>query len=155
LSISSLEGGLRRVTNRGCSHFYVYIKSDMKNYPNHYYNERLKMYARELRSETVSRAEKYIWKALLSRKQASGIRFLRQRPIDRFIVDFFAPEIRLIIEIDGSSHINKGEYDRYREDKLRSLGYELIRFSEGEVLQDIDRIAEQLLHVIHCLNQDD
>ena len=89
---------------------------------------------------------------MLSRKQ-TGERFLRQRPIDQFIVDFFAPEIGLIIEIDGNSHANKGEYDRYREDKLKSLGYELLRFSEGEVINNLDEVHRQLMHTIYCLKQ--
>jgi very-short-patch-repair endonuclease len=123
----------------------------MSEYSNNYYNKKLKHYARELRSETVSQAEKYMWKALLSRRQSAGIRFLRQRPIDRFIVDFFAPEIGLIIEIDGSSHHDKGEYDRYREDRLRSLGFELIRFKEGEVIQDIDTVGLSVRFTVDCL----
>ncbi|MDH4471796.1 MAG: endonuclease domain-containing protein [Fluviicola sp.] len=124
----------------------------MNAFTHHHYNPRLKEFARELRTETISRAEKLIWKAVLSRKQ-TGERFLRQRPIDQFIVDFFAPEIGLIIEIDGSSHANKGEYDRYREDKLKSLGYQLIRFSEGDVIHNLDEVHVRLRHVIHCLRQ--
>jgi very-short-patch-repair endonuclease len=117
---------------------------------NHHYNKNLKFYARELRSETVSRAEKYIWKALLSRKQTE-IRFLRQRPIDNFIVDFFAPELCLIVEVDGSSHLNKGDYDAYRQEKLEKLGYTILRFQEGDVLNDLDNVKNQLLHTISCL----
>lgn len=124
----------------------------MNSFTHHHYNPRLKEFARELRTETVSRAEKLLWKAMLSRKQ-TGERFLRQRPIDQFIVDFFAPEIGLIIEIDGNSHANKGEYDRYREDKLKSLGYELLRFSEGEVINNLDEVHRQLMHTIYCLKQ--
>ena len=88
---------------------------------NNHYNKNLKEFARELRTTTVSKAEKHIWKAVLSRKQ-TGERFLRQRPIDHFIVDFFTPDLGLIIEIDGSSHLNKGEYDLYRQQKLESFG---------------------------------
>jgi very-short-patch-repair endonuclease len=124
----------------------------MNSFTHHHYNPRLKEFARELRTETVSRAEKLLWKATLSRKQ-TGERFLRQRPIDQFIVDFFAPEIGLIIEIDGNSHTNKGEYDRYREDKLKSFGDELLRFSEGEVINNLDEVHRQLMHTIYCLKQ--
>lgn len=122
----------------------------MKKFNHNHYNSKLKEYARELRTESVSKAEKYIWKGLLSRKQ-TGERFLRQRPIYNFIVDFFAPEIGLIIEIDGSSHFNKGDYDRYREDKLISLGYTLIRFTEGDVINNLDVISEKVRYVIHAL----
>ena len=121
----------------------------MKKFEHNHYNARLKEFARELRTETVSRAEKYLWKAVLSRKQ-TGERFLRQRPIKSFIVDFFAPAIGLIIEIDGNSHFNKGDYDRRRENELRSLGYEIIRFSEGDVIYNLDIVHEKVIHAIHC-----
>jgi very-short-patch-repair endonuclease len=117
---------------------------------NQHYNKSLKLYARELRTESVSRAEKYIWKALLSRRQL-GVLVKRQRPIYNFIVDFFIPELNLVIEIDGSSHLNKGDYDRYREDKLISLGYTLIRFSEGDVLNNLDEVANSVRYTIDCL----
>ena len=117
----------------------------------YHYNKSLKNFARELRTESVSKAEKRIWKALLSRKQFEGLRFLRQRPIDRFIVDFFCPELLLIIEIDGNSHFNKPEYDYYRQEKLKSLGYTIIRFNEGTVMQNIGSVHEQLSHAVHCL----
>jgi very-short-patch-repair endonuclease len=73
---------------------------------NNFYNENLKIFAHELRTESVSKAEKYLWKSLL-RGNKIGVKFNRQRPIDNFIVDFFSKELGLIIEIDGSSHFNK------------------------------------------------
>jgi very-short-patch-repair endonuclease len=121
--------------------------------PNNYYNPKLKEFARELRTETVSRAEKYIWKHVLSRNQ-QGVKFKRQRPISYFIVDFFAQEIGLIIEIDGNSHINKGDYDRMRQDKLESLGYTMIRFAEGDVINNLGDVITQIQHVIYCLRKD-
>lgn len=124
----------------------------MRKYNHHYYNLHLKEYSRVLRTETVSRAEKYLWKAILSRKQ-TGERFLRQRPIFHYIVDFFAPEIGLIIEIDGNNHLDKGDYDRNREEVLKKLGYELIRFSEGEVLNNIHEVSQQIIHSIECRKQ--
>lgn len=119
---------------------------------NNNYNSNLKEYARELRTETVSQAEKYIWKALLSRNK-QGYKFKRQRPIDYFIVDFFCADLKLIIEIDGSSHLNKGEYDFCREKKLKSLGYEIIRFTEGEVMQNLSSVHERLSFVIYCIEE--
>ncbi len=122
-------------------------------YHNHYYNKSLKQKARELRTWSVSKAEKRIWKRLLSRKQV-GVRFLRQRPIDEFIVDFFAPEIGLIIEVDGSSHQNKGFIDNVRQAKLEYLGYTVVRFSEREVLSDLDNVSEMISHAIFCLKEE-
>lgn len=110
---------------------------------NNHYNKNLREFAWELRNETVSRAEKYLWKHALSRNQ-QGVKFKRQRPVLHFIVDFLAQEIGLIIEIDGNSHSNKGDYDRMRQNKLEHLGYTMIRFSEGDVIT-------QIQNVIYCL----
>lgn len=101
-------------------------------YSNNHYNKRLKEYARELRSVKATKAERRIWKALLSKNQI-GFRFLRQRPIDNFIVDFFCPELKLIVEIDGSSHNVKPEYDFFREEKLKKMNYKIKRFIEGDI----------------------
>ena len=79
---------------------------------NNYYNKRLLDNARKLRSENAIKAERFLWKSFLSKKQ-SGERVLRQRPILNFIVDFFIPTIKLIVEIDGSSHLSKGSYDKW------------------------------------------
>ncbi len=117
---------------------------------NNHYNKNLKEFARELRTQSVSKAEKRIWKIILSREQ-TGVRFLRQRPIDRFIVDFFAPRLKLIIEIDGNSHFNKPEYDYYRQKRLESLGYKLIRFTEGEVLNQIEKVDSEIRNAIYII----
>lgn len=117
---------------------------------NNHYNKQLKKYSRELRKTTVSKAEKYLWRAALRKKQL-GVGFKRQRPIDRFIVDFFSAEIGLIIEIDGSSHVAKGSYDRYRHDRLVSLGYRIIRFQEGEVLNRYPDVEDELRRVVEVL----
>jgi very-short-patch-repair endonuclease len=120
---------------------------------NNHYNPTLKEFAQELRTLSVSKAEKYIWKAALSRSQL-GVKFKRQRPIDRFIVDFFCAELGLIIEIDGSSHFNKAHYDAYRQKRLITLGYKIVRFSEGEVLNQFGDVLRQLIHVTDCLKID-
>jgi very-short-patch-repair endonuclease len=119
---------------------------------NYHYNKNLKQFAQELRTQSVSKAEKKIWKSILSKEQL-GERFIRQRPIHNFIVDFFCPKLGIIIEIDGNSHLNKGEYDFYREEKLKSLGYEVIRFTEGEVLNQLDEVSNKISYVIYCLKE--
>jgi very-short-patch-repair endonuclease len=117
---------------------------------NFYYNKNLRDFAWELRNESRSKAEKYLWKAALSRNQM-GVKFKRQRPILNFIVDFFAPEIKLIIEIDGSSHLAKAEYDAYRQERLEKIGCTFLRFQEGEVLNQYDKVHMQIEHAVHCL----
>src|SRR5690606_4826310 len=101
-------------------------------------------------SEKATKAERRLWKSKLCSTK-SEVRFLRQRPIDHFIVDFFAPELQLIIEIDGSSHFQKPEYDAFRQKKLELLGYTIIRFTEGQVINQLDEVCEQIDFVVHCL----
>lgn len=119
---------------------------------NNHYNPNLKMYARELRTETVLRAEKYLWKAGL-RSNQMGVKFKRQRPILNFIVDFFCAELKLIIEIDGNSHISKGNYDSYRQKELEEHGYTVVRFCEGDVLNNFSEVDTKIRHVIISLKE--
>lgn len=124
----------------------------MKTYSNHHYNPNLKEFARELRTDYPTKAERRLWKAKLCRKQ-SEFRFIRQRSIDRFIVDFFAPDLGLIIEIDGNSHYHKPEYEAYRQKRLEALGYTFIRFSEGMVYNQLDDVCSQIDHAVYCLKK--
>ena len=121
---------------------------------NNHYNPALKKYARELRSESVSRAEKRLWKATLSRNQ-KGVKFKRQRPISYFIVDFFCQELGLIIEVDGNSHHSQGAYDQMRQEKLEQLGYVFLRFREGDVLNNLDEVDLKIQHAIYVLKKGD
>lgn len=88
-------------------------------------------------------AEKIIWNEVL-RKNQTGFRFLRQKPIDRFILDFYCSELDLAIEIDGSSHNKKKDYDEARDRFLRQIGIKTIRFTNDEVLNDIGYVKKQL-----------
>ena len=117
---------------------------------NNFYNKDLKLFSRTLRTQSVSRAEKQLWLSVLKSNKI-GVKFNRQRPIDHFIVDFFSKELGLIIEIDGNSHFNNAKYDRYRQDRLIALGFTLLRFQEGEVLNQIDEVAGKINHAVHCL----
>jgi very-short-patch-repair endonuclease len=119
---------------------------------NNYYNSNLKGYARELRTLSQSKAEKYLWKAALSRGQM-GVKFKRQRPILHYIVDFYCQELNLVIEIDGSSHLNKGEYDARRQKQLENIGCVFLRFNEGEVMQRYDYVQTQIEQAILSLKK--
>lgn len=119
---------------------------------NNNYNPKLKEFARELRSSSISKAEKFIWKAALSRRQL-GVSFKRQRPILNYIVDFFCTELNLIIEIDGNSHCFKAKEDRIRQDNLEKLGYTVVRYNEGVVLNQFDEVYEELVHIVECLKE--
>ena len=69
-----------------------------------------------------------------------GYDFHRQKPIDEYIVDFFCPKLKLIIEIDGESHGNKDEDDQKRQERLESLGFNFLRFWDYDVKQNMEGV---------------
>ena len=75
-----------------------------------------------------------------------GFPFLRQRPIDNYIADFFCKELKLIIETDGISHSWEGaaERDQRRTDRLAALGYTVLRFDDEDVMKNIDYVRETI-----------
>ncbi len=98
--------------------------------------------AKELR-KNLTPAEALLWK-YLKRKQINGFDFDRQKPIDRYIVDFYCKILKLAIEIDGQSHDFKIEYDVKRQKRLESFGIKVIRFTEKEVLHDLDNVLTEI-----------
>ena len=102
------------------------------------YNENLKQHARQLR-KNMTDAERRLW-AKLRMKQLKGCQFYRQKPIGDYIVDFFCPGAKLVVEVDGSHHLagEKIEYDRIRDEYLSSLGLRVLRFTNTEVLTHIE-----------------
>lgn len=73
---------------------------------------------------------------------------MRQKPIGDFIVDFYCSKLKLIIEIDGDSHVDKEDEDKFRESKLEVLGLKLIRFNNEDVKKNMDGVIENLLNKI-------
>ena len=99
--------------------------------------------ARELRQPQTP-AEQRLWSRLRNR-QLGGIKFRRQHPIDRFIVDFYCAACRLVIEIDGDSHADQVEYDQARTEWLEARGYRVIRFTNRDVQARLDAVLEAIL----------
>jgi poly(A) polymerase len=99
--------------------------------------------AREMRKAPTP-AEDELWKHL-RRNQVGGLRFRRQHVIDRFIVDFYCPAASLIIEIDGPVHAEQRGADNERDAILGNHGHTVIRFSNEEILSQIDRVIERIL----------
>ncbi len=104
--------------------------------------DKLKLAAREMRHEPTP-AENTLWQRL-RKKQLLGSKFRRQHPIDRFIVDFFCAEARLVIEVDGPIHEQQAEYDQLRQAYIESLGIRVLRFSNAEVLQQLNAVLERI-----------
>jgi very-short-patch-repair endonuclease len=90
-------------------------------------------------------AERQLWEKIRMR-QLKGYHFYRQKPIGDYIVDFFCPKAKLVIEIDGSQHLvgEAVEYDRIREDFLSNLGLRVLRFNNREVLKNTEEVIERI-----------
>jgi len=88
-------------------------------------------------------AELRLW-SRIRRKQVKNYQFYRQKNIGNFVVDFYCPGGRLVVEVDGGQHYSKGalERDKNRDAFLQSLGLKVLRFSDGEVLKDTEAVIE-------------
>ncbi|ACC81044.1 endonuclease domain-containing protein [Nostoc punctiforme] len=118
------------------------------NSSNHHlpYNPKLVERAKELR-KNMTPAEKKLWYEYLRNFQ---FRVLRQRPINHFIVDFYCPTLKIVIEVDGDSHFTdeSQEYDLERTNILEGYGLKIIRFTNSQVLNHFDSVCEQIQRLI-------
>lgn len=116
------------------------------------YNKSLKPVAKRLRQE-MTKSEVCLWKYALRAKQMKGYTFNRQRPIGNYIVDFVCKELKIVIELDGISHLFEDVQakDRVKEDFLNSLGYTVLRFSDEEVLNDMRNVIMEIECVVEDL----
>ena len=105
-----------------------------------FYNPNLKKFARELRNNSTE-TEIYLWLKLKG-KQMYGYDFHRQKPIDNYIVDFFCNKLMLAIEVDGYSHEFLEVYNKdiIKEKRLNELGIHVLRFSDYQVLKDMENV---------------
>ena len=110
------------------------------------HQEILKEFAREHRNNSTL-GEVLIWKHLLSKKKL-GYQFNRQFRINNFIVDFISRKLKLIIEIDGYSHLFKQEKDKQRDLELHNLGYTVLRFQEREIRYEFENVVRCIIDFI-------
>ena len=106
------------------------------------YDRNLVDRARELRKNMTAMEQK-LWQKYL---RSCSVRVLRQRPIDRFIVDFYIPKCKLVIEVDGASHFtSEGKaYDLERTEILENYGLKVIRFTNEEVQYTFEGVCFQI-----------
>ncbi len=112
------------------------------------YSPELKEKARELRKNTTP-AEKKLWREVLSARQLQGYKFLRQKPLDKYIVDFYCAELLLAIEVDGDTHASQIGYDEQRAAQLAEFGITVIRYTNADVLNNIAGVYEDLTRKIN------
>ena len=115
------------------------------------YNPNLKILARDLRKQRIL-SEVILWKAI--KGKALKVEFHRQVPMLSFIVDFYCHEIKLVIEIDGSSH-NYDEviqYDNHRQELIKKYGVTFLRFLDNDVRNNLQNVLDEIAAKINDLS---
>ena len=108
------------------------------------YNPNLKSNARRLR-KTITDAEQLLW-FRIRKKQIQGVQFYRQKPIGDYIIDFYAPKVKIVIEVDGSQHkeFDAEKRDQDRDAYISYLGLLVLRFNNLQVLLETEAVVEQI-----------
>lgn len=109
--------------------------------------QKLLKYSRDLRSD-MTKSEIILWNHL-RRKQILNLRFNRQKPISKYILDFYCSKIKLAIEIDGSQHFedNGLEYDSIRDNTLLQSGIRVLRFTNIDIFKNLNLVLEEVYRV--------
>jgi very-short-patch-repair endonuclease len=108
----------------------------------------LKPFARENRNN-LTLAEKVLWNFI--KRNQLGVKFRRQQVIDDYIVDFVCLDLNLVIEVDGPSHLDQVEYDQNRTLILNSIGFEVVRFTNEEIIGNPNLVEMRLKEIINNL----
>lgn len=113
------------------------------------YNKSLKRFSRSLRSNMTD-AEQCIWQRLKG-KQVGGVQFYRQKPLLSFIVDFYCPRAKLVIELDGAQHLETQHRNRdsVRDEELAKLEIKVLRFDDRQVLLETDAVMDVIFRTVH------
>lgn len=98
--------------------------------------------AKRLR-QNLTPAEARLWSAIRN-KQLARLRFRCQHPVGNFILDFYCPAHKLVIEIDGAIHNSQVEYDGERTSKLAEYGYTVLRFSNEQVVNNLPQVLAEI-----------
>lgn len=109
-----------------------------------YYNSKNKGYARINRNQYLMTEAEWKMRNWVLRKDKMWYRFLRQKPVWNYILDFYCHKLKLWIEIDDNSHDWKGEYDEERTKYLNSVGIEIIRYTNNNIHYHLDAVIIDL-----------
>src|SRR6266480_2587173 len=109
-------------------------------------------FARDLRKNPTD-AERLLW-GRLRRQQMDGFKFRRQHSVGPYICDFACLEARIVIELDGSQHVEQSDYDLRRDTFLRSNGFRVLRFWNNDILLRTDAVLETVYQALHRSQMD-
>ena len=124
------------------------------------FNRKEEKIKRRVLRNNMSEAEKLLWMRL-RRRQIKNKRFLRQYSVGKYVIDFYCPELKLAIEVDGSTHTTEDEiqYDKSRQDEIENLGIKFLRFTNEDVFERSDKVILDIelfidqIHMKEILNQ--
>ena len=113
-----------------------------------YYNRKNKINSRNLRNNQTD-AEMLLWSRIRC-KQIKNIQFYRQKPLGNFIVDFYAPSEKLVIEVDGGQHFEEDHLkrDKKRDAYLKTLNLKVLRFDNLQILKSLNSVLEVIFDEI-------
>jgi len=108
------------------------------------YHQNLKEFSRKLRNNSTL-GEVLLWKQLRA-GQLQGLTFNRQKPLGRYIVDFYCKQLQLVIEIDGGYHFEEEQkiLDKERQAVLEDLGLHFLRFHDEEIRKDLPQVLQKI-----------
>ena len=118
------------------------------------FNRRRERDKRKSLRSSATDAEKKLWRHLKAKQ--SGAKFRRQYSVDAYVLDFYAAQLRLAIEIDGDSHFNPAAiaYDQERTAYLEAFGIEVMRFTNLEISENIEGVLEKIAGAIKRKTRD-
>jgi len=109
------------------------------------FNRRDEIEKRRALRNNMTKAEKLLWQRLRKR-QIREKRFLRQFGIDKYFVDFYCPELKLAVEVDGVTHnsVYEMEYDLVRQDEIEYYGITFLRVKNKEIFENINNVVSKV-----------
>ena len=109
---------------------------------------------RRVLRQNATKAEQFVWHRLRSR-QVENCKFRRQYSVDKYVLDFYGPEVKLAIELDGASHDSDEAIaaDQVRQDEIAALGIRFLRFTNQEVYAHLDAVIERIAEMVRELRR--
>jgi very-short-patch-repair endonuclease len=119
-----------------------------------HYNKSMMKQRRKALRNAMTQAEVILW-SKLSRRQIHGYKFRRQYSVDQYVIDFYCPELKLAVEVDGDSHFKNGAeaYDAVRQEYIESFGIRFFRCTNNDVCTNLDGVCQSLYDEIEKLRQ--
>ncbi len=113
------------------------------------YNKKQFQKRRRALRNNMPKSEIVLWSKIKNR-QIYGERFLRQYGVDQYVLDFYCPRLKLAIEVDGDSHFMPGaeEQDKSRQEYVEALGIHFLRFTNVDILENLDGVCQRIFQVI-------